>query len=222
LTRDARLSIADRPPLRWREFLRGFWDGPWAHRDFTWALLMRFLVNLGNTTATLFMLYFLRDAIGYERLFPGEKSEDGLLIAVVIYTVGVIIGAFTIGVVSDRSGRRKAPVIVTCGLMALAALLLVIWPSWPALRITAFVLGLGFGGYTAVDAALISQVLPSAAARGKDLGLINMGASAPQVVAPAIAALLVTQLGGYRSLYLAAAIIVALAIVAVRKVRGVA
>jgi hypothetical protein len=54
-----------------------------------------------------------------------------------------------------------------------------------------------------VDQALVIQVLPSAAARAKDLGLINIANSGPQVVAPAIAAPLVSQFGGYPALYLA-------------------
>jgi hypothetical protein len=49
-----------------------------------------------------------------------------------------------------------------------------------------------------VDQALVIQVLPSAAARAKDLGLINIANSGPQVVAPAIAAPLVSQFGGTR------------------------
>ena len=69
----------------------------------------------------------------------------------------------------------------------------------------AALLGLGFGGYIAVEQALVSQVLPSATARGKDLGILNIANSAPQVLGPALAALLVTRLGGYPALYLATA-----------------
>jgi MFS family permease len=221
VNRDPRLLPADRPVFVWREFVRGFWISPRANPDYAWAFLMRFLVNLGNSIATLFMLYYLRDAIGYESLFPGEKSEDGLLIAVLIYTGGVVVGAFVNGAISDRSGRRKAPAVAACLVMATAASLLVVWQSWPALMITAGVLGLGFGAYMAIDQALVSQVLPTAGDRGKDLGMINIANSAPQVVAPAIAALLVTQLGGYRMLYLVSAAVIVLAIVAVHQVRGV-
>ena len=44
--------------------------------------------------------------------------------------------------------------------------------------------------------ATLTQVLPSAAARAKDLGIINIANSGPQVLAPAIAAPLVSELGG--------------------------
>jgi hypothetical protein len=61
------------------------------------------------------------------------------------------------------------------------------------------VLGTGYGVYQAVDFALITQVLPAADDRAKDLGVINIAASLPQVLAPAIAGLIlvvVRALGG--------------------------
>jgi hypothetical protein len=71
-----------------------------------------------------------------------------------------------------------------------------------------------------VDKALVTQVLPSAG-RAKDLGLINIANSGPQVVAPAIAAPLVSQLGGYPALYLGAAVITTAGSVFVWKIRSV-
>ena len=70
-------------------------------------------------------------------------------------------------------------------------------------------------------AVLVTQVLPSAAGRAKDLGLINIANSGPQVLAPAIAAPLVSQLGGYRSLYLSVAVITVLGSLFVQRIRSV-
>jgi hypothetical protein len=72
-----------------------------------------------------------------------------------------------------------------------------------------------------VDQALVIQVLPSAAARAKDLGLINIANSGPQVVAAAIAAPLVSQFGGYPALYLGVAVITTAGSVSVWKIRSV-
>jgi MFS family permease len=85
----------------------------------------------------------------------------------------------------------------------------------------ASVLGIGFGAYLAVDFALITQVLPHAADRGKDLGVINIANSLPQVIAPALAWPFVTLWGGYVSLYVAAAVIGLLGAVFVVKIKGV-
>jgi hypothetical protein len=82
-------------------------------------------------------------------------------------------------------------------------------------------MGLGYGVYLSVDAALVTQVLPSAAGRAKDLGIINVANTGPQVLAPAIAAPLVSQLGGYPALYLAVAGITVLGSVLVQRIRSV-
>jgi MFS family permease len=83
-------------------------------------------------------------------------------------------------------------------------------------------MGLGYGVYLSVDQALVTQVLPSAAGRAKDLGLINIANSGPQVLAPAIAAPLVSALGGYPTLYLTVAACTVLGAVCVLRIRSVA
>ena len=80
---------------------------------------------------------------------------------------------------------------------------------------------LGYGVYLAVDQALITQVLPAAADRGRDLGVINVANSLPQVLGPVIAAPIVTTLGGYPVLYGATAAIALLSAVLVTRIRSV-
>lgn len=205
----------------WREALLGLWISPRRAPDFAWAWFTRFLLNLGNALATLYLLYFLRDAVHYEALFPGESAEDGLLVLIGLYTVGVLVAAFASGARSDRTGRRKSHVIVSGVVMAAASALLALWPTWPVAMGAAVLMGLGFGIYLAVDQALVTQVLPAAADRGKDLGVINIANSAPQVLAPAVAAVLVTQAGGYPALYAASAVVTLLGGVLVRRIRTV-
>jgi MFS family permease len=84
------------------------------------------------------------------------------------------------------------------------------------------VLGLGFGVYTSVDFALMTEVLPKAGDRGKDLGVINVANALPQVLAPVIAAPIVTYLGGYPVLYGLAAVVGVAGSVLVYRIRSVA
>jgi hypothetical protein len=191
-------------------------------RDFAWAWGTRFLVQLGNALATLYLLYFLRDKVHYERLFPGHKADDGLLILILIYTFTTLLTVVVGGAVSDRTGRRKPAVILSGYVMAAAAVLLALWPTWTGAQVAAAVLGLGFGVYLSVDQALITQVLPEAADRAKDLGVINIANSAPQVLGPALAAPIVTYLGGYPVLFLAVAAVTILGTVFVRNIKAVA
>jgi MFS family permease len=192
------------------------------NRDFAWAWGTRFLVQLGNAMATLYLLYFLRDRVHYEQLFPGQKADDGLALLIVIYTVATVLTVVIGGWLSDRSGRRKPSVIVSGLVMAVAAVLLAVWPTWTGAIVAAVVLGLGFGVYLSVDQALITQVLPAAEDRARDLGVINIANSAPQVLGPALAFPLVAYLGGYPVLYLVAAVLTVLGSVFVTRIRAVA
>jgi MFS family permease len=122
---------------------------------------------------------------------------------------------------SDRTGKRKIFVIWSGVVMAVAAVLLALWPTWPVAMAAAAVLGAGYGVYVAVDAALITQVLPRASDRAKDLGVINIANSAPQVLGPALSAPIVVHLGGYPVLYLLTAAVTLLGSWLVTRIRAV-
>jgi MFS family permease len=186
-----------------------------AHPDFAWAWGTRFLVQLGNSLGTLYLLYFLRDRVKY------SDPDNGLLILVLIYTCTTVLTVVVGGARSDRSGRRKPAVIVSGYSMAAAALLLAAWETWTGAIVCAGLLGLGYGVYLSVDQALITQVLPTAEDRAKDLGIINIASSAPQVLGPALAAPIVTYLGGYPSLYISVAVVTVLGSFFVTRIRGV-
>ena len=218
---DPQVPREELPRLSAHALLGSFRFSPKQNPDFAWAWATRFLVQLGNALATLYLLYFLRDKVHYAQQFPGHKAEDGLLVLILVYTVTTVITVVGGGVISDRSGRRKPSVIVSGYVMAGAATLLAIWPTWNGALIAAAVLGLGFGVYLSVDQALITQVLPTAQDRAKDLGVINIANSAPQVLGPALAAPIVTYLGGYSTLYVVVAVVTIAGSVLVRRIRAV-
>jgi MFS family permease len=220
-TPDARLSGAHLAPFDWRAFARSFWVSPKREPDYGWAWLTRFLMVLGNSTAVLYLLYFLRDRVHYSRLFPGQSAEDGLAIVLLVYTVVAAVTMVTAGKVSDRSGRRRRSVAVAGIIMAVPAIILAVWPTWPTTLTAAVILGVGFGIYLSVDQALITQVLPAATGRAKDLGMISVASSGAQALAPAVAAPLVTYLGGYSTLYLFDAGVVLLGSLTIWQVRSV-
>ena len=118
-------------------------------------------------------------------------------------------------------GKRKPLVIASSVIIALASLILAFAPTWIGGLAGAVVLGIGFGAYLAVDFALITQVLPTGMDRGRDLGVINIANSLPQVIAPLIASPFVLYWGGYVSLYVAAAVIGLMGAVFVVKIKSV-
>jgi MFS family permease len=208
LTEDQPLPPGTLAKVRWKIDLKG-------NPDFAWAFGTRFLVQLGNALGTLYLLYFLTDAVKL------DDPEGGLLVMILLYTVGMIATAMLGGWLSDRIGRRKPFVIWSGVLITIAASLLAIWPTWPMSIVAATLFGAGYGVYLAVDTALITQVLPAAADRAKDLGVINIATAAPQVLGPAISAPIVTHLGGYPALFALTAVVTLAGAVAVVKIRSV-
>ncbi|MEH0423288.1 MFS transporter [Streptomyces sp. B21-083] len=213
--RDLQLVPQDQPLWSWRTFLAGFWLSPRRYPDLGWAWLTRFLINLSNALVLLYLLYYLRDRLDY------SDPEGGVLILTAVNSVTLVATVVVGGVWSDRVGRRKPFVIWSGVLMAVATAALAAWQTWPGAIVASAVLGVGFGVFTSVDFALMTDVLPKAMDRGKDLGVINVANALPQVAAPVLAAPIVTYLGGYRMLYLVAAVIGLAGAVLVGRIRGV-
>ncbi|GLZ32649.1 MFS transporter [Lentzea sp. NBRC 105346] len=206
-TPDTRLTVRPVKPT--------LWISPREHPDFAWAWCAHFMINLGNAFGTLYLLFFLGDVVHH------PHPEDGLLVLMALYGVALAAGAVLFGARSDKSGRRKPYVHLAAGVMAVAALLLVFWPTWTSALVAAPLLGVGFGTYWAVAIALLTQVLPAAEDRAKDLGVLNIANSVPQVVAPLLTTLILAHLGGYSGLFAVSAAATSLAAVFITRVRSV-
>ncbi|WP_017572293.1 MFS transporter [Nocardiopsis halotolerans] len=220
--------LAPDPPLprearpAWSTFARGLWVSPRRYPDFGWAWLTRFLMQTGNAMFTLYLLYFLTDEVRYEELFPGSSATDGLLILICVYTAAVVCTTVVAGLVSDRIGRRRGMVFLGGVVSAVPSFLVATFPTWTMGLVCAVVLGIGFGIYLSVDNALVTQVLPAAGGRAKDLGIVNIASAGPQVIAPALAGPIVVHLGGYPVLYTVCGLLSLLGAVLVWRIRGVA
>jgi hypothetical protein len=87
--------------------------------------------------------------------------------------------------------------------------------------VAAPLLGAGFGTYWAAAPALLTQVLPAAVDRGKDVGLINMGYNLPLVVAPLAAGVVLGLMNSYSALFALAGFVTIMAAWTVSRVRSV-
>ena len=97
------LATADHPlepehcaPLSVRALIGSYWIDPRRNPDFAWAWITRFLASLAIGMGTLYLLYFLRDAVHNTNL-PGHSAKQALFILIVIYTGFVIITAIVAG-----------------------------------------------------------------------------------------------------------------------------
>jgi MFS family permease len=212
---DQPLVVAERARVSAKSIVVGFWISPRKHPDFGWTLLSRVLVSVGNALGTSLLLYFLMFQLN------DEHAEDDLIVLTLIYMVFVIAASLLLGKLSDRLGRRKPFVFLASALQGVAALLLALFPDLTVAMVAAGLLGLGYGCFLSVDQALATQVLPDAASRGKDLGIMNIASAVPQAVAPMIGAAAVVMSGSFVLVFLLGAAFSFAGALAVARVRSV-
>ncbi len=186
-------------------------------RDFYLALFGKLLFVLAMYSITGYQLYILTDH------FELDALAAGTMIATIatIQTIGSLIAGVASGPLSDRFGRRKAPVVAAALLLGVALAVPFFWQD-PASMIVFAVLGLGlaFGVFNAVDQALNYRVLPDPSTAAKDLGILNMANTGGQILGPVVMSLAVTSLGGYRSGFIIAAGIAVVSAVTVSLIRS--
>jgi MFS family permease len=214
--RDARLPREAAPPFRWGAFVRSFWISPRKHPDFGWAFLSRFLVNVGwNTTVGGLLFQYLKYGVKVSN--PAASVAIAQIVAVAMIVLSSIVG----GYLSDRFQRRKIFVIISACMIAVALLLLALVTDWTAVLIAAVIVGLGFGAYLAVDLALLTEVLPSASDRGKDMGVFNIANALPGAIGPLAAGILVPIFGSFQPLFFMATGVVLLAALSILPIKSV-
>jgi len=216
LTRhDEPLAAAERTRVTAKGIVASLWISPRKHPDFGWTLLSRVLVSVGNALGTSLLLYFLMFGL------DDDNAENDLIVLTLIYMVFVIVASLALGRLSDRLGRRKLFVFIASGLQGLAAILLAFFPDLTVAMIAAGLLGLGYGCFLSVDQALATQVLPDAASRGKDLGIMNIASAVPQALGPLIGAAAVVASGSFTPVFVMSAVFAFAGALAVARVRGV-
>ncbi|GAA3396518.1 MFS transporter [Cryptosporangium minutisporangium] len=216
-TRGVPLTPAERPTTSFRTMVAGT-IAPLKHADFAWAWTGRFFIQLSNALAQVYLWFFLRDRVGVD-------PDLWTLYLALLYTGGAVAAAIPAGRISDRTGRRKMLVVVSSVLQGIAAIFYMAWPTTWAAIVGSLLLGIGFGCYAAVDQALITQVLPSAQDRGKDLGVINIANNLPYVFAGVMGGAVLTFFGrddwGYPVLYALSLITALLAALTVQPIKSV-
>jgi MFS family permease len=174
--------------------------------------ISKFLVTLGNSIVVLYLFYYLQDDIHYPNPSAGQVT------LVVASTLATIVATVIIGRLADRSGGYRWYAVVSTAVIAAAGFVLAGINSWTLVLVCAVAIGAGYGGFQSVSQALSMTVLPDPATAARDLGIINIAASIPQVIGPPLAALVISLGGGYRGLFLFAGVLVSLAALAFSRV----
>jgi len=195
------------------------WIAPLRHDNFRWVFITRMSVMLGLTLFLTFIEYYFANVTHVPNFVQSTAAVALLALA------GAVVGALTLGVVSDRIGRVGI-VAVSTGLMTVAALAFVIAPSVPLWPL-GLVFGAGYGAYTSVDWALAVDSLPELSAAGKDLGVWSIASNLPAVLAPLLGSAVIggaSEAGipisaAYRAVFALAGIFLLLGALFVLKVR---
>lgn len=193
-------------PFRWGAFFKNFWVSPREYPDFGWAFFGRFAMYLGYQGVVTYQLYILQDFIG----LSVEDSNYAIGTISVITLVTLLFSGLVSGIISDKLQRRKIFVFLSTLLMAAGLCVPLFMPTLTGMYIYAAIMGLGYGAYTSIDMALMTQVLPGGGKQaGKDMGILTIATVLPQSFSPILSAwLLATFNNDYSSLFIAAIVFV--------------
>ncbi len=161
---------------------------PRKYPDFAWNWLGRLLFNVGVTFATTFTTLFFASRLSDS----GQVSEIGGIITILslLGVVATAVGALGGGFLSDRIKRRRLFVLVSAFAYTSGAVVMAFGGSNLAVLVAGSMLtSLGLGIFSAVDQAIVLDVLPEQdTAAGRFLGINNYATSVAQAAAPVIAA----------------------------------
>ncbi len=217
--KDRHLDAADMPAWSLREFTSAFYVNPRKHADFAWAFVSRFMFVLAYAFLTTYQAYYLLEKLGSaeadvpRQLFLGHRGHVGCRHR------RLPARRVALGPDGTAEGLRGRCVVR----VRLALFFIAVAGSFHGFVAGMAIGGLGFGLYTAVDLALVADVLPDPASAAKDLGVMNIAGALPSSVAPAVApAIFAVGGGSYGVLYAVAgacAVLGAGAILRVKRVR---
>jgi MFS family permease len=170
-----------------------------SRRDFGWAWLSRVFFTTGSCFLQAYQPFFLLDGL---HMSPADVPHL-MFRSTLVQAAMVVIWSLIAGRLSDRTGLRKPFVMAGSTLQGLGLWVIALSHSYSMLLLGVGLVGMGHGVYEGVDLALVTDVLPDRARHAaKDLGLLNIANTLPQVIAPLAApVILAISRGDYMLLF---------------------
>ncbi|MCK2022675.1 MFS transporter [Microbacterium sp. kSW2-24] len=168
--------------------LRDMVFNPRKHPDFAWNWFGRLFFNFGVTFATTFTTLFFAS-----RLSEGGRVADIGGVIVVLSLFGVLSaagGAMLGGFLSDKLKRRRIFVLLSGVAFTIGALVMAFGGSDVVILFTGSIIAnIGLGVFSAVDQAIVLDVLPERDTdAGRFMGINGYSTSIAQGLAPIAAA----------------------------------
>jgi len=205
--RETPVAKRDMPEFHWKSYLGSFLFNPKEQPIFAKAWVAWLVIWTGYTLGSgSFLFMYVQHIVGYESLFPGQAVKEGISNIGILQTLFGVPILLLIGVLSDRVKRRKIFVVLSVVVVGVGMGLLSLNLRWSTIVVVCVAIGVGFRIFFGLGAALMSEILPSAADRGKDLGVVNIASTIPQIVLPTVGAAVIYHWGlgnpiGYQVLF---------------------
>ncbi|WP_285320346.1 MFS transporter [Pseudarthrobacter sp. lyk4-40-TYG-27] len=189
-------------------------------RDYRWTWISRVLLFLGYSISSVYSVYMLQSYIT-PALSATEAAQTVPLLQVAALPA-TLLAMYVGGRWSDKIGRRKPFVFVAGLIIAFSFLVPFVWPTLPGMFVQTILTGFGYGMFLVVDQALFIDVLPDKEAAGRDLGLSGLGQNLGNALGPVVAGAVVAAFSGaYAPVWPIGFVLVAMASLAVLRVKGV-
>jgi MFS family permease len=175
---------------------------PLSRRDFYWAWLSRVFFVMGSIFLQAYQPLLLIDGMGFE----AAQGPQLIFRSTLVQAIMMVVWSLIAGRLSDRIGRRKPIAMAGSVIQGLGLWLIAVAPSYTSFLCGVALLGVGHGVYEGVNLALVTEVLPDRDHHAaKDLGLLNITNTLPQVIAPLAApVILAVSQGNFTLLFLVA------------------
>lgn len=196
---------------------------PKRYPDYSLVWLGRFLFYVGLTFNTTFTAFFFSARLGIQLDEVAPLMAGLSLVGIVAITAGAIGGGF----LSDKLKRRRMFVLIASLIFTSGVVVQAFAGDFVVLAVGSLMASMGIGMFSAVDQALLLDVLPERETdAGRFMGIAGFATSIPQSLAPLIApAILVIGASGdeknYGLLYIIAGIATFLGGLVVMRVRSV-
>lgn len=198
-------------PFTWKQLAEMFMFPTHGARDFYITLAARFLLIVGSSMVSNYMLYILQDYV----LLNYDGARHVLSINATIMLITGLICCVVAGPIVDYIGRPKLLITITTGMLALGAIIPFIIPTVLGLVCFSVLSGIAVGANASLIQTISIEVLPNPNDAAKDLGFLNLSNTLGGVGGSFVAATIINTIG-YRGVFLVEAIIVVLSTILFR------